>query len=97
MRNVQRRLHILERLPQPQPPPTRIERIKSLALQRLSEQDLELLRAILRGPAAEKRPRELSEMEGAALVAWGTALEAEARRIGFTSWAEAVRTAGQRP
>jgi hypothetical protein len=95
MRNVRRRLHALERLPQLQPPPSGLEQIRTLALQSLSEKDLELLRAISLEQAAGMPPRELSEQEAAACAAWEAALEMEARRMGLRSWAEA-ETAGQR-
>ena len=43
MRNVRRRLEMLERLPRYQPPPSLREEIMRLALQTLSQQDLECL------------------------------------------------------
>ena len=96
MQNVLLRLHMLERLPQYQRPPSPLEQITNLALQSLSQQDLELLRAILLEQSAEMQSRESSEREAAACAAWRDALEAEARRMGFRSFAEAERTAGQR-
>jgi hypothetical protein len=96
MQNMRRRLHMLERLPQFQLPLSPLEQIRSLALQSLSQQDLELLRTLALEQSAEMRPRELSEREAAACGAWGNALEAEARRMGFRSFAKAERTAGQR-
>ena len=96
MRNVRRRLHVLERLPQLQLPPRRLEQIRNLAIPSWSERDLKLLWAISLEPVAEMRPREISEGQAASCVAWGTALKTEDRRIGFRSLAEAVRTAGQR-
>jgi hypothetical protein len=96
MQNMRRRLQMLERLPQFQPRPSPLEQIKSLALRSLSEQDLELLRAMSAEKAAEMRTRELSEREVAACAAWGVALETEARRMGLRSWAEAERAAGKR-
>jgi len=89
MRNVRRRLTVLERLPQFQPAPGPLEQIKVLALQSLSQQDLELLQAISKEQGTELRHRELSEPEAAACAAWGAALETEARRTGWKSFAEA--------
>jgi hypothetical protein len=97
MQNVRRRLHLLERLPQFQLLPSPVDQIRNLALQSLSQRDLELLRAILLEKSAEMRSRGLSsQCEAAACAAWRDALEAEARRMGFKSFAEAERTAGQR-
>jgi hypothetical protein len=94
MQNMRRRLHMLERLPQFQPAPSPLEQIRSLALRRLSDADLELLRTKSAEQAAEKPPRELSEPDVAACAAWATALETEARRMGWKSWAEAQRIGG---
>jgi hypothetical protein len=90
MRNLRRRLRVLERLPQLQLPPNRLEQIISLALRSLSQEDLELL------PVAEMRARALSDDETGACGAWLHALETEARQAGFRSFAEAERTVGQR-
>ncbi len=77
MRNVRRRLHVLERLPQHRASPSQLEQVTSLALQSLSDQDLKLL------STARMGRRELSEEEAAACRAWEEALEVEARRIGL--------------
>ncbi len=96
MQDVQRRLDKLERLPQVQPLPTRLELIRSIALQSLAPQDLELLCSLAKEQAEEKGPRELSEREAASCAAWTAALETQARRMGFRSCAEAEGTARQR-
>lgn len=96
MKNVRRRLQVLERLPQLPAPPSVREQITSLALQSLSAQDFELLRDISLAQATGIGYRELSEGEAVARAAWEAALETEARRGGFSSFAEAERTAGQR-
>ncbi len=96
MQNLQRRLQTLERLPQPPPMPSALEQIRSLALESISSQDLELLRSLSAKRAAHALPTELSEGETDACASWAAALEAEARGMGFTSYAEAERTAGQR-
>jgi hypothetical protein len=90
MRNVRRRLEILERLPQYQPPPSLREEIIRLALQTLAQEDLEYL------PSTESDPTQLSEREVAAYLAWENALEVEARRMGLNSFAEAQQTKGRR-
>jgi hypothetical protein len=90
MRNVLRRLHLLEQLPQLQPPPGLLEHVRSRALRILCQEDLECL------PAMEMPLRELSERETAACAAWKGALETEARRMGLKSFAAAKRSAGQR-
>ena len=94
--NVRQRLQMLERSPQFQPASSALEQIRSLALQSLSPQDLDLLKVVSEEEAAELLPRELSEPEVAACVAWGAALETEARRMGLKSLAEAERTPRQR-
>jgi hypothetical protein len=91
MRNIRRRLRLLERLPKRQPPPNPLEQIMRVAVQSLSDQDLELLRLRAMGQS------ESSDREAAAVLAWEKALELEARRMGFRSFAEAQRTFGQRP
>jgi hypothetical protein len=96
MQNMRRRLQMLERLPQFQPAPSPLEQIRGLALRCLSDQDLEFLRARSLEQTAEKPPRELLEPDVAACAAWATALEMEARRMGWKSWAEAERIGGQR-
>ncbi len=94
--NVLQRIQMLERSPQFQPAPSSLEQIRSLALQSLSPQDLDLLQAVSAERASEPRPRELSEPEAAACAAWEAALETEARRMGLKSFAGAKQTARQR-
>ena len=96
MRNVRRRLEKLERLPQPRPAPSPLERIRMLALESLSQQDFELVAALVRKKAAEKQTSELSECEAAVCAAWTDSLEREAQRMGFKSLAAAQRATGQR-
>jgi hypothetical protein len=88
MRNVRRRLHALERLPKFEPPPSRREQSRSLALRSLSDRDLSLLIVLSREHKAKRPLREFSEDEAAACAAWETALQAKT--------AQAERTAGQR-
>lgn len=90
MRNIRRRLEMLERLPRYQSLPSLLEEITGLALQRLSQQDLECL------PTAGSGLTQLSKREAAACLAWEDALEAEARRMGLNSFAEAQLTRGRR-
>ena len=90
MRNIRRRLEMLERLPRYQPPPSLREEIMRLAIQTLSQQDLECL------PSTESDLTQLSEREVAAYLAWENALEVEARRMGLNSFAEAQQTRGLR-
>ncbi len=94
--NVRQRLQMLERSPQFLPAPSPLEQIKRLALQSLCLQDLNLLKVISEEHASKTRSRELSEAEAAACVAWGAALETEARRMGLKSFAGAKQTARQR-
>ena len=94
--NVRQRIQMLERLPQFQPTPSPLEQIKSLALQSLSAQDLDLLHALSEDQTSEPRTRELSESEAAACAAWEAALETGARSIGLRSFAEAERTTGRK-
>ena len=95
MRNVRRRLQVLERLPQLQPPPSPLEQIGSLALKQMSDEDLVLMINMTldrdRGVCRTLLPSEL-----AALATQDAALETEARRMGFRSFAEAERRAGRR-
>ncbi len=94
MQNMRRRLTMLERLPRIAPPPSPLEQIRSLALQSLSAQDLAILQTISVEHAAGLGPAELSQVQAGACEAWAAALEAEARRMGFRSYAAVERTAG---
>jgi hypothetical protein len=90
MRNMRRRLQLLERLPQFQPPPSPLEQIKELALKQLSDEDLALMKDMIRG--WDKRVCwALSPSESAAVTSHHAALDAEARRMGFQSYADAER------
>ncbi len=82
MRNVSRRLQVLERFFPFRPAPSPVEQIRSLALQSLSLPDLDLLVGIRREQSAGAQPRELLEGEEAACIDWTAALEAEPRRMG---------------
>jgi hypothetical protein len=95
MRNVRRRLQVLERLPQLQPPPSPLEQIGSLALKQMSDEDLALMITMARD-RVRGVCRTLLPSESAALAAHSAALETEARRMGFRSLAEAERIAGPR-
>jgi hypothetical protein len=95
MRNVERRLQVLERLPQFQPPPSLLEQIKSLALRQLSDEDLEMMIHMTRDLEGGVRTT-ISERESATVAAQGAALETEAQRMGFRSFAEAARNGGRR-
>ena len=88
MRNVERRLRVLERSPQFQPPPSRLEQIESLALRQLSDEDLEVMINMTRDLEAGVRTT-ISERESAAVAAQNAIREAEAQRMGFRSFAEA--------
>jgi hypothetical protein len=94
-REMRRRLQVLERLPQFQPPPSPLEQIGSLALKQMSNEDLELLTKVFRdgeaGVCWTPSPSELATLERRE-----AALETEARRMGFRSFADAERRAGRR-
>ncbi len=92
---MQRRLHRLEQLPQFERPPSPLDQIKSLALQQLSDEDLEVMIVMAREREAGVGWRP-SERRLSAIEAQGTALETEARRMGFRSFSEAERIGGQR-
>ena len=88
MLKVHRRLHILEQLPRFHPPPGLLEQIKRSALSTLSQEELDVLGTIAEEQAAGLPPREWSERESAALMAWDAALNDEARRMGLKSLPE---------
>jgi hypothetical protein len=95
MKNVLRRPRVLERLPQFVPPPSRLEQLRYLALRQISDEDLAVMIKMARdreqGVCRMPLPTEL-----AALATQDATLEREARRIGFRSFADAERRAGQR-
>jgi hypothetical protein len=93
MNNVRRRLHVLEQLPQFQPPPSPLEQIEDRALRQISNEDLEVMINMTRDLEAGVR-QTISERESAMLVAHNAARETEARRMGFRSFAQAKRSAG---
>jgi hypothetical protein len=93
VKNVRRRLHVLEQLPQFQPPPSPLEQIEDRALRQISDEDLEVLINMTRDLEAGVR-RTVSERESAMLVVRNAVLETEARRMGFKSFAQAKRSAG---
>jgi hypothetical protein len=95
MRNVERRLQVLERLPQFQPPPSRLDQIEDLALRQLSDEDLDVMLKMTRDLEAGVRTT-ISERESAAVAAQNAARETEAQRMGFKSFAEAARIEGRR-
>lgn len=90
MRNMRRRLHKLERLPQYQPPPGPLREIEHRALHQVSNEDLTLMKLIATDVAAGVR-RNLTDRESQILAAQAAALDMEARRMGFKSFAHARR------
>jgi hypothetical protein len=92
MKNVRRRLYVLEQMPQFQPPPTPLEQIENRALRQISDEDLEVMINMTRDLESGVR-QTISERESAVLVAHKAALETEARRMGFRSFAQAKRSA----
>jgi len=95
MRNVERRLQVLEQLPQFQPPPSRLEQIESLALRQLSDEDLEVM-INMTGDLETGVRTTITERESAAVAAQNAARETEAQRMGFKSFADAARIEGRR-
>jgi hypothetical protein len=93
MKNVRRRLHVLEQLPQFQPPPSSLEQIENRALRQISDEDLEVMMNMTRDLVAGVR-QTISERESAMLAVHDAAREMEARRMGFRSFAQAKRSAG---
>jgi hypothetical protein len=90
MKNVLRRVQVLERLPQFQPPPSPLEQIENLALRQISDEDLEVMINMTRDLVAGAR-QTISERESAAVAALNATRETEARRMGFRSFAQAKR------
>ena len=68
MRNLRRRIHVLERLPQFQSPADPLEQAKSLALQQVSDVNLELPMAVVRDQEAGQC-RMLTQTESDAVLA----------------------------
>jgi hypothetical protein len=93
MKNALRRLRALERSPQFQPPPSLLKQIENRALRQISDEDLEVMIKMTRDLEAGVR-QTISERESAMLVAHNAALETEARRMGFRSFAQAKRSVG---
>jgi hypothetical protein len=94
MRNVERRLQVLERSPQFQPPPSPIQEIEHRAFRQVSNEDLQLMKLMAMDVAAGV-PRTLTDRESAVLVAHAAALEVEAQQMGFRSFAHAERRWGR--
>jgi len=94
MRNVERRLQMLERSPQFQPPPSPLQEIERRALHLVSNEDLQLMKLIAMDVAAGAL-RTLTDRESAVLVAHAAALDVEAQQIGFRSFAHAERRWGR--
>ena len=95
MKDMQRRLHKLEQMPQFQPPPSLLKQIENLALARISNEHLALL-IILGTDLKAGVERVVLESELEALAAQNAALEAAARQMGFKSYAQAERRGGRR-
>jgi hypothetical protein len=91
---MRRRLERLERSPEFRPPPSPLEQIWRRALEPMSDEDIELLRIASEEKALGVR-RTLSQRESAALAGYEAALETEARRMGFRSFADAERCGGR--
>ena len=93
MRNVERRLRLLERSPRYKLPPTPLEQIESLALRQVSDEDLKVMMILSKDrEAGMDRPFTESELD--ALSAHNALRETEAKRMGFASFREAERSAG---
>ena len=93
MKDMQRRLHKLEQMPQFQPPPSPLKQIEERAIRQVSNEDLDSM--IVMATASEAgAERALSEMESAVVEAFGVLRETEARRLGFRSFAQAARIWG---
>jgi hypothetical protein len=95
MKNLQRRLHKLEQMPQFQPPPSLLKQIENLALAQICYEHLVLL-DILGTDLKAGVERVVSESELEAVAAQNAALEAAARQMGFKSYAQAERRGGRR-
>lgn len=95
MRNLRWRLHKLEHLPHSQAPPNRLEQVKTLALQHLSNEDLAVM-IVMATDLKAGLIRPISEKESAVLATQNAALETEALRMGFGSFAEAEHIGSSR-
>jgi hypothetical protein len=93
MKNLQRRLHKLEQMPQFQPPPSPRKQFEERVVRRISNEDLDLMIAMATDAEAGVE-RTLSERELAVMEAYYVLREAEARRLGFRSFAQAERIWG---
>jgi hypothetical protein len=101
MRNIRQRLERLERaylnfprISESQLPPSPLDQIGSLVIKQLSDEDLELLIKVANKSHAGVS-RELLQSESEALDRWGAAVDREAWRMGFRSFADAFRRAGK--
>jgi hypothetical protein len=95
-REMRRRLHALEgQLPQFQPPPSPLEQIQTLAMRDVSQEALEQMINMARDRDGGMS-RTLLQSEVAAMAEYEAALETEARRMGFESFADAERRGGRR-
>jgi hypothetical protein len=91
MRTLQRRLRRLERLASVRPISIPIDLILERAAQSMSSPDLDLLVGFENGMDVE----ELSDVEADAWLRWRAALNTEARRLGFRSFAWIERITGR--
>ena len=89
MPNVRRRLETLERSRSLQPGPDQNQEILSRAIQRLSTEDLRLVRDVI---AQGRWQGELTEQESAAAKAFTSLFEQEAQRAGYSLMAEFQRS-----
>ena len=87
MKNVRQRLHRLEQLPQFQCSSSPLDLFGGREIESLSMPELEVLWFLL--SIRNEDAGELSEDETAACAAWHDSVEAEVRRMGFASFAEA--------
>jgi hypothetical protein len=90
MKNALLRLRALERLPQFQPPPSRLHEIEDLALRQVSDEDLAVM-VIMATHQEAGKDRPITERESEVLATHNAVREKEAQRMGFTSFAEAER------
>lgn len=93
MRDMRKRLYVLEKLPQFQPPPTPLQQIKTRVIQQTSNEDLDLMMIMTRDLEAGM-DRTLSDREAVMWNKYNAACETEALRMGFKSFAQAQRMWG---